>query len=273
MLASSTLWCLSPSAYQSGFRDHQTIGATLPWLGLDTVDCELNSFCYLIQTSHTRNNLPPCAPCRRSGQLGMRTCQKSPSSTSWSLTGRRTRTFSAQLRTMQSTWLTTGTSRRFIDCKPSSPFTYLRQLIWWIALGVCIAAICSCARITANFSAVLRRIGSTPRIMEWIASRDPSMAGPFHLLLRPEDLQPDAHSSNLDATPWSLKSTWYNRALRALTSATMVFFTMHPVSFWALPAHQWQFLTTSRCPSSTSQVTAIRVWKAGWSYPGFFASA
>ena len=43
-----------------GDRDHQTIGATLPWLGLDTADCEhLNQFCYLVRTSHTRNNLPP----------------------------------------------------------------------------------------------------------------------------------------------------------------------------------------------------------------------
>jgi hypothetical protein len=31
----------------------------------------------------------------------------------------------------------------------------------------------------------------TARIMEWIASRDPTMAGPFHLLLRPEDLAPE----------------------------------------------------------------------------------
>jgi hypothetical protein len=48
-----------PIWYQ-GDRDNQTIGAALPWLGLDTAECEhLNSFCYLIKTSHTSNALPP----------------------------------------------------------------------------------------------------------------------------------------------------------------------------------------------------------------------
>lgn len=31
----------------------------------------------------------------------------------------------------------------------------------------------------------------TARLMEWVASRDPAMAGPFDLLLRPADLMPE----------------------------------------------------------------------------------
>ena len=53
----------------------------------------------------------------------------------------------------------------------------------------------SLAQLRQDHDDLLRRFEEnrqfTGRIMEWIASRDPVMAGPFNLLLRPEDLAPE----------------------------------------------------------------------------------
>ena len=175
-----------------GDRDHQTIGATLPWLGLDTIDCELNSFSYLIQTSHTRSQLPPL-------------CDLNTFWAAWDEDLREVTQFHLVVfnwEAYQDIYRTIADDA--INMIDDGNIAEEHRLQTFITIHYFDTADLvdtigglhrSYVQLRQDHDDLLRRFEAnrefTGRIMEWIASRDPSMAGPFNLLLRPEDLAPE----------------------------------------------------------------------------------
>ena len=181
-----------PIWYQ-GDRDNQNIGLALPWLGLDTAECDhLNSFCYLIKTSHTRNALPPL-------------CSLSTFWAPWDddlseLTQFHIVVFDWNayqdiLRTIADDAINMIDDGAIAEVHRLQTFVTVHFFETADLVDTIGGLRRSYMQLRAEHGELLQRFEAnreyTARIMEWIASRDPSMAGPFHLLLRPEDLAPE----------------------------------------------------------------------------------
>jgi len=180
-----------PIWYQ-GDRDNQTIGATLPWLGLDTVECEVSAFCYLIKTSHTTNALPPL-------------CSLSTFWAPWDedlseLTQFHIIVFNWDayrdiLNTIQDDAINMIDDGAIAEEHRHQSFVTVHFFETADLVDTIGGLNRSYMQLRADHGELLQRFEAnreyTARIMEWIASRDPTMAGPFHLLLRPEDLAPE----------------------------------------------------------------------------------
>ena len=175
-----------------GDRDHQTIGATLPWLGLDTVDCELNSFCYLIQTSHTRNELPPlCAL----STFWAAWDEDLSEVTQFHLVVFNWEAYQDIFRTIADDAINMIDDGNIAEVHRLQTFVTIHFFETADLVDTIGGLHRSYMQLREDHGELLRRFEAnreyTSRIMEWIASRDPTMAGPFHLLLRPGDLAPE----------------------------------------------------------------------------------
>lgn len=75
--------------------------------------------------------------------------------------------------------------------KPGSTSISCRCPTSFMPLVSFIAISCDCKRTSSRPELLEETREYTGRLMEWVASRDPSMAAPFHLLLQPADLIPE----------------------------------------------------------------------------------
>jgi len=189
-----------------GDKENQTVAATLPWFGLDVVDCEINSFVYVIQTSHTRNNLPPL-------------CALSTFWAAWDEDLKEATQFHFVIfdwQAYQDVYRTIADDAvNLIDDGDVAEVHRLQThiTIHFFEPSDIIDSVGSLHRnylqLREDHRELLRRFETwreyTARIMEWVASHDPTMAGPLDLLLRPEDLRPE-HTEQPEQTTASTLS-------------------------------------------------------------------
>ena len=182
-----------PIWYQ-GDRDNQHIGLTLPWLGLDTApDCDhLNSFCYLIKTSHTCNALPPL--CSLSTFWAPWDDELSEL-TQFHMVVFHWNAYKDILSTIEDDAINMIDDGDITEVHRHQTFVTVHFFEMADLVDTIGGLHRSYMQLRADHGELQQRFEVnreyTARIMEWIASRDPTMAGPFHLLLRPEDLAPE----------------------------------------------------------------------------------
>ena len=179
-------------AWFQGDKDHQTVAATLPWFGLDVVECELNHFVYVVRTSHTRPILPP---------LGILSQFWAAWDTELS--------DDTQFHFVIFDWCAYQDVYRTIsddavNLIDDGDIAEIHRLQTWIRIHYFDPSDLvdtvghmhrSLLQLREDHETLLRRFETwrehTSRLMEWVAANDPKMAGPLDLLLRPADRLPE----------------------------------------------------------------------------------
>lgn len=172
-----------------GDKDHQTVEATLPWFGLDVLDCEISHFMYVVSTHHTRPVLPPLS-----------TLSQFWTALDTNLSDTMQYHFVFfDLRAYQDVHQTIADDA--VNLIDDGDVAAVHRLQTWITIHYfdpsdLIDSVGTMNRsllqLREDHETLLQRFETwrerLSRIMEWVASNDPTMAGPLDLLLRPADL-------------------------------------------------------------------------------------
>ena len=178
--------------WHQGDRENQTIGAISPWLGIDNVECEVSAFTYLVKTSHTANCLPSL-----SSLLSLWAPWDDDLSelVQFHLIVFQWDAYKDILNTIQDDAVNMTDDGNIPAENRHQTFVTIHYLEASDLIDTIGGLNRSLMALRADHEELLERFETyreyTGRIMEYIASRDPAMAGPFGLLLRPEDLAPE----------------------------------------------------------------------------------